>query len=73
MADTQSDLYLELASLTSTDRRLTASEERRRSWLVRELAERDTTRGVSEVRAMRDQWLLLESPEPILERDSSEC
>jgi hypothetical protein len=71
VTDTQADLYNELAALTSTDRRLTASEERRRSWLVRELAEKDTTRGISEVRALRARWLELESP-PILERQDSD-
>jgi hypothetical protein len=65
----QERLYAELASLTSTDRRLGASEERRRAWLIQELAQEETAKGYAEVLALRDQWAELEHPR---ERDADE-
>ncbi|MDP9336801.1 MAG: hypothetical protein M3Q30_26305 [Actinomycetota bacterium] len=54
------ELYLELSALTSTDRKLTASEERRRSYIVRELAGRDNSRGRQVVDDRYAQWISLE-------------
>jgi hypothetical protein len=62
MSDTQAELYAELALLTSSERRLSASEERKRQWLIAELAQRDDQRGIEEVRALRARWLELEHP-----------
>jgi hypothetical protein len=62
MTGTQAELFAELASLTSTDRRLSASEERHRSWLVGELAKLEGQRGIAEVIRTRDEWVALEHP-----------
>ena len=56
------ELSTELAALSAGGRRLTASEERRRAWLIRELADRDMTRGAAEAAELRDRWLELEYP-----------
>ena len=59
--DTSTDvLYLELSALTSKDGRLSASEERRRSWLVSELASRDSTLGRQIVDDRYAKWMQLE-------------
>ena len=54
------ELSTELATLSAGGRRLTASEERRRAWLIRELADQDRTRGVAEAAELGDRWLALE-------------
>lgn len=51
------EIALELSLLTSTERRLTASEERRRQWLVKELETADVSAGVERVRALQRDWL----------------
>jgi len=60
-SDTPTDeLYVELSALSSTDRRLSASEERRRSRLVRELAGRDNTLGRQLLEDRYAKWMQLE-------------
>jgi hypothetical protein len=62
-------LRAELGVLMATDRSLMASEERRRSWLVGEIAKLETARdleaGIADARALLEAWeLRVESPLP---------
>lgn len=65
-------LAAELGVLMATDRPLRASEERRRQWLVRELAERERDDGRAELRALRSIWAARETPQS-QEENTDEC
>jgi hypothetical protein len=79
MTDTREMIAAELSALISSSQRLTASQERRRQWLLEQLGEADVSAelaaGLEKMRAMRDELMRREYPPEIDVREapSAQC